>query len=384
MANIIKNRANKICFVTWEYPPTIGGVGTSAQRVVGYLVKAGYDVDIVTKDSLIRSGIREEKDRANGVRVFRTQNVCKAVELLDRDRNYDIFHGFFLAMAYACLLVSARRGKRPTIASLRGGDLWSWQGLSHSRAIVSFILQNATRMTFPSSNHFDEAKRLAPGIEGKSTIILNSIRPVSAKWDLTPRNLGIVGTVGKFRRVKNLSLLLNAYAMVPKRNRKGVLLVGDFRDSEPEEKERITALSKSLEIEREVTMTGFVPRESVPEYLMAMRIFVLTSSYDTLPNTLLEAAKVGVPIVTTEVAGVSELIYREIDEGISVVPDRDEKLLADRISNVLQDDNLARHLSRAGNKMLSHLWPKEEEAWVSLYEDVIHKVSTYENTSQDI
>lgn len=359
-----------ICFVPWEYPPEVGGVGTSAQRIVGYFQNAGYDIDVVTRDTSIHHGVRLEVDDSLGVRVFRTQELSETIDKLDREKEYDLFHGFFLSMAYPCLLVAQKRKKRPVIASIRGGELHAWQDLTHSKSMVSFVLKHSTHVTAPTSAHLQEAIKLLPDIQNKSSIILNSIKLDEViQWTLKKENIGVVGTVGKFRSVKNLSLLLKAYSLVKKELRKGLLLVGDF--SEPEERERIFSLAHRLNLDNEINLTGYVTRERIPEFLKTMRVFVLTSTYDTLPNTLLEAASIGVPIVTVDVAGVRELAKRRIDEGILIVSGKNEKALAENIENVLCDENVAMDQSRAASKMIKHLSPKEREAWLILYNDIL-------------
>ncbi len=75
--------------------------------------------------------------------------------------------------------------------------------------------------------------------------------------------------------------------------------------------------------------------------IAAMDVFLLTSRIEGLPNVLVEAGAVGVPIVCTGVGGMAET-FIEDETGFSVEADADA--LADRLARVLGDDGARRHI----------------------------------------
>jgi glycosyltransferase involved in cell wall biosynthesis len=71
-------------------------------------------------------------------------------------------------------------------------------------------------------------------------------------------------------------------------------------------------------LQREVSRRGLKDhvlllghRDDIPEVLEAMDVFLLTSAWEGLPSALVEAAAAGVPIVTTAVSGVRDVVEHE-------------------------------------------------------------------------
>jgi glycosyltransferase involved in cell wall biosynthesis len=75
-----------------------------------------------------------------------------------------------------------------------------------------------------------------------------------------------------------------------------------------------------------------------------MDLYVLSSTREGLPNTVLEAMAMEVPIVSTDVDGVREAVRDEIDAVL--VPALDSDRLAEGIARVLDDTPLRESLVR--------------------------------------
>jgi glycosyltransferase involved in cell wall biosynthesis len=73
-----------------------------------------------------------------------------------------------------------------------------------------------------------------------------------------------------------------------------------------EEKEKLEKQIKDLRLENRVFLVGFV--ENASWYLKAFDIFVLSSVKEGLPYVLIEAGFAGLPVVASDVGGVSEII----------------------------------------------------------------------------
>ena len=75
------------------------------------------------------------------------------------------------------------------------------------------------------------------------------------------------------------------------------------------------------------------PGDSVAEFLRSLDVFVLPSTFhEGRPNVILEALAVGLPVVTTDIEGISE-IFR----GPTLVPPSDSAGLAAAIASALDD-----------------------------------------------
>ena len=147
----------------------------------------------------------------------------------------------------------------------------------------------------------------------------------------------VIGTIARMDYAKNLEALIGAAAEVINKKNEGVKelksdgvdkptdgldtppsLLHSFTPSlllviiggGPEEK-KLRALAEKLSIADRVIFAGNVPNAA--RYLKAFEIFALTSRFEGLPYAVLEAAAAGLPIVTTAVGGVPEII----EDGVS-------------------------------------------------------------------
>jgi glycosyltransferase involved in cell wall biosynthesis len=79
-----------------------------------------------------------------------------------------------------------------------------------------------------------------------------------------------------------------------------------------------------------------------------MDVYVLSSTREGLPNTVLEAMAMEVPIVATDVDGVREAVAH--DREALLVPARDPNRLAEGIRALLDNPELGKRLSRAARE----------------------------------
>jgi glycosyltransferase involved in cell wall biosynthesis len=97
-------------------------------------------------------------------------------------------------------------------------------------------------------------------------------------------------------------------------------------------------------MERSVTFTGGV--ENVPEYLQASDIFAFPTENDAFPSSLVEAMACRLPVVTTPVGAIPEIV-QDGRNGLMVEPGRAEGLFR-ALDRLLSDPALARGLGEEG------------------------------------
>lgn len=90
------------------------------------------------------------------------------------------------------------------------------------------------------------------------------------------------------------------------------------------------------------------PRTDIAELTAMCDVYVLPSYREGMPRTLLEAASMAKPIVTTDTVGCREVV----EDGITgiLVPVRDSEALASAISSLLDDSVLRERMGRAGRE----------------------------------
>jgi glycosyltransferase involved in cell wall biosynthesis len=101
-------------------------------------------------------------------------------------------------------------------------------------------------------------------------------------------------------------------------------------------------------------VTGYVSRAEVLRYMHAADVMAFATHAEGLPNVVLEALASGLPVVTTPVGGIPEVVA----DGRTgrLVPVKDARALAAAVGELLRDGPLARELARRGREfVLRHL-----------------------------
>jgi glycosyltransferase involved in cell wall biosynthesis len=172
-----------------------------------------------------------------------------------------------------------------------------------------------------------------------------------------------VGTVARLVEVKDLDLFLEVIARVAS-------VVSDVRaavvGSGPES-ERLRALSRSRGLDGVVTFPGDVrPGSAV---VREFDVFLLTSASEGIPMAVLEAMSVGLPVVATDVGGMSEVVQ----EGVtgSLVPrgshrDTVAAGLAARVLDLLADRGLRERMGAAARALVRRDFSADAAARVLL------------------
>lgn len=140
-----------------------------------------------------------------------------------------------------------------------------------------------------------------------------------------PQDVIVIGTLARFSFQKNISFLIDAFAAWNHPTAR-LCLIG----SGPEElllKQRV----REKQIEDRVVF-----HQGDATLLKAFSVYVLSSRYEGFPYTLLEAALADVPIVATDVGGVSELI--EQNKTGWLLPSEDRKALIHALQKVISLD----------------------------------------------
>ena len=190
--------------------------------------------------------------------------------------------------------------------------------------------------------------------DDKAVVIENAIdteqirrsRPIAvAKQSLGwPANRFLVGTAGRLSPEKAFDRLIRAVAALVKRGVDvGLLIAGDGA-----ERSRLETLTKELGLQDRVQLTGF--QADLRPLYEATDLFVVSSIREGLPNVLLEAMSLEVPVVATRIAGIPRLIS-DGENGLLVTAG-DESALADAIARALGGAELRSRLAAAGRQTI--------------------------------
>ena len=126
---------------------------------------------------------------------------------------------------------------------------------------------------------------------------------------------------------------------------------------------------RQLGIENNFRLTGFVKDEDLPFYYNAADFFVLPSkSGEGLPLVALEAMACGLPVIATNVGGISEILMEDYGK---LVPSNQPELLAKAILEFSNIDFSSRKLELRAVMEEKFSWDKNVETLIGIYEELI-------------
>ncbi|HAZ08034.1 MAG TPA: glycosyltransferase family 1 protein [Elusimicrobia bacterium] len=211
-----------------------------------------------------------------------------------------------------------------------------------------------TRLVFVSRANADYAAR--HGIRGAAEgVVLRSgvrLADFPAKVDAatlkTSAGIGrrqpLVISIGNLKPQKNagdfVAVAAKVAARVPEAR---FVFIGDG----PLRRE-LEAKAFALGLEGKLLFLGW--RRDGAQWLAAADVFALTSLWEGLPRSLVEAMKTGLPPICYAVDGVVDLI-RDAENGFLVEPANTE-LFAERLARLLQDEDLRRRLGAAAARSI--------------------------------
>ncbi len=176
-----------------------------------------------------------------------------------------------------------------------------------------------------------------------------------------PLDAWVVGSVGRLAPEKDHATLMRATAQLPGAS-VHLVIVGDGA-----EQASLRALAASMDPAR-IHLPG--ARHDVERLLASFDVFALSSRTEGLPLVLLEAMSAGLPVISTRVGGIPDLITPDTN-GL-LAPPGDAALFAAELDRLRRDPALAARLGRAGRLHVARRYSAERMArdYEALYEQI--------------
>lgn len=157
-------------------------------------------------------------------------------------------------------------------------------------------------------------------------------------------------SVGRLVPMKGFDILLAALAEL---NGRGTHFSCTIIGEGPE-RPRLEALRRELGLEACVDLPGPMPQNEVVRHMSESTLMVLpcvvapNGQSDGIPNVLMEAMATGLPVVSTRISGIPELV----EDGVNgrLVPAQDAPALAATVEALLQDAQLCETFAQAGRR----------------------------------
>jgi glycosyltransferase involved in cell wall biosynthesis len=177
----------------------------------------------------------------------------------------------------------------------------------------------------------------------------------------------LIGAVGRLSHEKGFDLLIHAVAKLVGQERDvGLAIAGDGA-----EQAALERLVSECGMSERVRLLGF-QSELIPFY-EAMDAYVLSSRREGLPNVLLEAMAIAVPVVATRTAGVPNLIDDEVNGLLIDVGDVDG--MAAAVARLMDDPALRQRLADAGRATIlsRYSFAVRMSKVAAVYDELLHE-----------
>ncbi len=249
------------------------------------------------------------------------------------------------------------------IAAVRAGVpviIASEHGISTRRGAFKFLADRilslfSDRVTFVAENVKRQFARKTVYNQRKAIVVYNALPPESAdvtRGERIKQEFGIqagesvISCIGRLSPEKGHQYLFEALTQFDSSYKYKVLIVGDGKLLESLQSSVVSrpCLPAGRSLQGKIVFTGL--RKDVPNILAATDICVIPSTREAHSMVALEAMAAGVPVIASDVGGMSEIIADDVTGFL--VPAGDAAALALKIQILLEDDQRRRQFSRQG------------------------------------
>ena len=340
-------------------PPPGGGMANQTRQLAALLAAQGIDVRVVRTNAPYRPAWI---GHLRGLRA-----PCRLAaylsDLAGVSRKVDVLHvmansgwSWHLSAAPAILAGAARH--IPVIVNYRGG--LAREFLARRSGVVRATLRLARAVVVPSRFLQRVFAEHGVGAEIIPNIVdLEMFHPAVA----VPHEGVHIVVARNLERIYGIDVALRAAAILKNELSEFRLSIAGEGPARP----ALEQLTEELGLSSMVHFTGALDVPSIAALYRSADIVLNPSRADNTPNSLLEAAASGVPIVSTDVGGIPDLV--EHRRSAWLVPSEDPHAMVEGIQRLLSDPSLADQLRTNGLALArSCSWPVVRPQWFDLYQ----------------
>lgn len=330
-----------------------GGAERVVTNLANQFVEKGYEVIIATewygenefqtdpRVKRVHVGLRAEDKKKNHVIqiLLRVKYLTKFI----KEEKPDILIPFARKALYRGLM-SAYFIKIPILISIRTDPVGHYEEWS-DKIQIPILFPRADGCVFQTEGARDF---FAPRLQKNSRIILNPINPKYIGTPIPEKRTKTVVQSGRLVDFKNQPMLIKAFVEVHKKHPDYDLKIygGDSFDGTKEILEELIEKNKAGDY---IHLMG--ASDSLEKDLADAALFAFTSDWEGLPNALMEAMALGLPIVATDCpCGGPRTIMTNGVDGL-LIPIKDQKALEDGINYLIENPEIAENMGRKAREI---------------------------------
>ena len=320
-----------------------------------YFVEKGNDVSIVISVKKATYYKLNDKvklyglDKENAKRNFILRNISRINRLnsIINQTQPDIIISFLPEPSYRVLFLKLIHKKLNIIVSVRNDPKTEYSNWI-KKTIMKFLYGKANGFIFQTQ----EAKEFfSPKIQKISVVIPN---PISEEFMVKPylgeRKKTIV-TVGRLEEQKNHKLLIDSFCAIENKYPEYKLLIYGSGSKENEIKKYI----EEIKLKNKIELKGNV--NDIKNEIYTSGLFILSSNFEGMPNALMEAMALGLPVISTDCpCGGPKFLIRNFENGI-LVPINNKTKMVEAIEFLLDNEKKSKKMGIEANKISEKLNP---------------------------
>jgi glycosyltransferase involved in cell wall biosynthesis len=339
----------KICLVGPMIGRNPGYVTTTAETLTDLFISAGYPVISVSTSTnryvrlldIITTLIRRYREidiqclQVYGGLSFFVEDIASWLgRLSKRQRMVMVLHG----------------GLIPEF--LRRHPNWYRRVLSRADSIVApspFLAREVTRHGFK--------------VQVIPNVVDLPLYPYRHRRHLRPRLLWMRTFHPAYNPEMAIRVLARVQKVVPETT---LVIAGQDKGTQ----DAVQRLARSLALDSVARFPGYLDMAAKVREGQTADIFLNTNHVDNMPVSIIEACAMGLPVVATNVGGISDLLTD--DETGLLVPDDDDEAMAAAILRLLRDPDLAGRLSTNGRQLAQRFsWEQVRPQWEQLFAKLV-------------
>jgi glycosyltransferase involved in cell wall biosynthesis len=352
----------EILITTGIFPPDIGGPATYVPTIAKALAERGHQVTVLTTSEPENLQWDDSIYPFLVFRINRRQKIwlrslkCIAEILrLGRTANVIYANGIYFEATIASKFL-----RKPLVMKIVGDEAWersvrrgwtkdnfedfqqrcqSWQAelLKRHR---SWVVRQADRVIVPSQYLANWIVKWGVPTERIAVIynaaeIPDGVEPLPIPLKTPVKAV----TVGRLVPWKQVDGLIEALREIPEL---GLVVVGNGP-----ERPRLERIAQELGVSGRVYFAGQRSKRETLSLMAACDLFVLNSTYEGLPHTVLEAMALGLPVIATAVGGTPEVV-RDGETGVLV--HSENKALEEALRTLVTDEKARQRLGEKARK----------------------------------
>ncbi|MFV5696582.1 N-acetyl-alpha-D-glucosaminyl L-malate synthase BshA [Flavobacterium sp. LB3P122] len=331
--------------------PTFGGSGVVATELGLELARRGHEIHFITYSQPVRLALLSPNVHYHEVNVpeyplfhYQPYELALSSKLVDMVKLYkiELLHVHYaIPHAYAGYMAKQMLKDEginiPMVTTLHGTDITLVGNHPFYKPAVTFSINKSDFVTSVSQSLKDDTLKLF-NIKNEIEVIPNFIeldknvndpRIACHRSVMAKGNERIITHISNFRKVKRIPDVIKIFYNIQKEIPAKLMMVGDGP-----EKEKAEYLCQELGIQDKVIFFG--NSNEIDKILSYTDLFLLPSQTESFGLAALEAMAWGVPVISSNSGGLSEVNFDGISGYLSDVGKTDE--MAVNALKILKDD----------------------------------------------